>query len=204
MKYFLCAATALLAFTTLSYTASAEQHVESAIEKSADVVNEEAVASPTITIRTPYAFATSELQKNGAVFLTVKNYTNDADKLIGASSDIAERTEMHTSTMEGGMMQMRTVESYDALPRSALTLEPTGHHIMLLGLQKQLTVGETFPVTLTFEKNGEKKVDVRVIAPGTSPKRVKTETPDAGAEVLSKDEIKEVSADHETSHDEHH
>lgn len=110
-----------------------------------------------------YAYATTSVQKNGAVFLELKNHDNRPARLIGArdydentggtvESDVAERIELHTHIMDGDMMMMREVEGYDIPASGTLTLEPSGHHIMLMGLKKPLKAGDTFGLLLTFEE----------------------------------------------------
>jgi len=128
-----------------------------------------AQAEDAIEVQHPYAFATATVQKNGAAFFTLISHSEEADKLITASADIADKVELHTHLMDGDMMMMREVEGYDIAPGAIVELQPMGHHIMLMGLHNKLELGTSFPLTLTFEKAGERVVDVQVIAPGTKP-----------------------------------
>lgn len=114
-----------------------------------------------------YAFATAKTQKNGAVFLSVHNGLED-DFLVSAESDVAERIELHTHTMEAGVMMMREVERFDLPANGKLSLKPMGDHIMLLGLKNQLNVGETFEMTLNFKNHPPMKTLVTIVAPGTT------------------------------------
>jgi len=61
-----------------------------------------------------------------------------------------------------GTMAMRQVEGIDIPAGGEVMLEPGGFHIMLFDLAGPLTVGDTVPVTLTFEQAGEVKVDAEV------------------------------------------
>ena len=66
-----------------------------------------------------------------------------------------------------GVMQMRQLA--DGLPVPAggsVVLKPGSYHVMLIGLKKPLTAGETFPLTLTFAKTGNISVTVAVQAIG--------------------------------------
>jgi copper(I)-binding protein len=64
--------------------------------------------------------------------------------------------------MDSGVMRMRPVERLQVDPGARITLRPGGDHVMLMGLKRPLRGGETFPMTLAFEKSGQKLVHVRV------------------------------------------
>ena len=67
------------------------------------------------------------------------------------------------TTMAGsGEMGMREVDQIDLPAGQTVTLKPGGYHIMLIDLAKPLTNGETFELTLTFQKAPTQKVTVTV------------------------------------------
>lgn len=116
-----------------------------------------------ITIENAYALPTAPGQTAAAVFMTVKNNSDAADKITGATTEIAEKAELHTMSMDGDVMKMRSVESYDIPAKGTLELKPSGGHIMLTGLKQQLEPGKGFVVNLTLEnsKSYTLNVDVR-------------------------------------------
>lgn len=120
-----------------------------------------------VALDTPYAFATSEAAKNGAVFLSIT--AGEDDTLVFVSGDIAETIEIHDMNMDDGMMKMRKMEALPLSESDTVVLEPAGKHIMLLGLTKQLNEGDTFDLTLHFKKAGALPVTVSVVAPGGTP-----------------------------------
>jgi copper(I)-binding protein len=115
------------------------------------------------------AFATSAGQKNGAVFLKLVNHYNETIRLVSVSTDVSDTTELHTMSMEGDMMQMRKVDGFDIAPHDELKLEPSGNHIMLMGLKAPLESGKTFPIRLNFADDKKLNVEVSVVAPGSVP-----------------------------------
>ena len=131
-----------------------------------------------VRVENPYAYATSKVQKNGAVFMTIHykhHYESEEDKagsehgplkIINAESDVAERVELHTHVMDGDMMMMREVEHYEIPHDGSVTLEPMGHHIMLMGLKQPLKAGESFPVTLHLDDGQKRTYDVLIKNPG--------------------------------------
>lgn len=119
-----------------------------------------------IDVDDAYAYATSHSQTSGAIFMEIEN-TPVQDRLIAASTPVAGKAELHTSTVEGGVAQMRAVVAYDLPADGTIELKPSGNHIMLTGLKGPLVAGESFPLTLTFEKQGTKNVTVKIVPPGT-------------------------------------
>ncbi len=120
-----------------------------------------------IAVQQPWARATPTGAKTGAVYMTLDNKSANADRLTGGSSDVADKVQIHEMKVANGVMQMR--ELPDGLPVPAggsVVLKPGSYHVMLIGLKKPLTAGETFPLTLTFAKAGNISVTVAVQAIG--------------------------------------
>ncbi len=107
-----------------------------------------------------WARATPGKAENGAAYLTIQSPT--ADKLVAASTPAAKKAELHTMSMTGMIMKMRQVDAIDVPAGKPVTLKPGGFHVMLLGLQQPLKEGQSFPLTLTFEKGGTRTVTVAV------------------------------------------
>lgn len=108
------------------------------------------------------ASATSQA-KTAAAYLTIRNDGAVVDRLVGGASDISERTELHTHSMDDGVMRMRRVEAIEVNPGEPSVLQPGGLHIMFMGLKAPLSEGETFMLTLRFETAGEIAVPVHVM-----------------------------------------
>jgi copper(I)-binding protein len=124
------------------------------------VVAESAVEG--ITITDPYVRAVPPGQPNSASFMTVTNAGAANRALVGGSSPAAKVVELHTHTMEGGMMRMRQVEKIDLPAGKDVSLKPGGLHVMLIGLKQNLTPGENVPLTLKFADGSELTVDAPV------------------------------------------
>ena len=74
---------------------------------------------------------------------------------------------MHTHLMDGDVMRMRQVEAVEVAAKGMAALKPGSHHIMLIGLKEPLIEGNSFPLTLTFEKAGKVAIEVKVEAVGS-------------------------------------
>ncbi len=98
-----------------------------------------------------------------AVYLTIINPTDLGDGLIGASSDVAGVTEIHLSRMDdAGTMTMERQDLVFIPANGSAELSPGGLHVMLVNLMKNLSVGDTFPLTLEFQRAGDITVEVEV------------------------------------------
>ncbi len=108
------------------------------------------------------ARATVGKQTNGAAFLQIENKGTD-DALLSASAPVAAKTEIHTMSMEGDVMKMRSLDKLEIKGGEKIAMQPgAGAHIMLMGLKQPLKAGETFPLTLNFRKAGKVTVEVTV------------------------------------------
>lgn len=126
-----------------------------------------------IAVTDAYSFAVPAGAKTAAAFMTL-NYAQGGaaispDRLLRAESAVAGKVELHTSVIENDVMSMRPLESLPLPPTGSFVLKPQGVHIMLMDLKKNFVAGESFPLTLVFEKAGAVPVEVDVRAPGDSP-----------------------------------
>jgi periplasmic copper chaperone A len=103
-------------------------------------------------------WARESVTPTGAAYLTVRNGGDQDDRLVGVSSDVADKAELHSSVMQEGVMKMRAVEAVDLPAHGEAVLEPGGLHIMLIGLKAPLEEGKSFALTLEFENAGELEV----------------------------------------------
>jgi copper(I)-binding protein len=124
-------------------------------------------ASDPITIADAWAPATPPGTTVGAVYMMID--ARQADTLVGFSSPIANTVELHRTSLEGGVAQMRKVDSVVVSPNAPLALAPSGMHLMLHGLSAPLQAGQHITVILRFQEAGEVPTQVEVVAPGAQP-----------------------------------
>ena len=117
------------------------------------VVAGTALAQPAqLEVSNPWARATPGNAPNSAAYVTIQSPT--ADRLVSTSTPVAKKAELHTMSMQGMVMKMRPLSGLDIPAGKPVTLKPGGDHIMLLGLEHPLREGQSFPLTLDFEKAG--------------------------------------------------
>ena len=121
-----------------------------------------------IQIGHPYARATVAQQSSGGAYLSLTNKGAQEEQLIKVSSPIAKTVEIHTMSMSGDVMKMRSVENIVIKAGEKIAMQPGGgFHIMLIGLNQALKAGDHFPLTLEFAKAGKIEVTVNVEAVST-------------------------------------
>ena len=115
-------------------------------------------AADAISVSGAYARAVPPGQPNSASFMTLANSSAQPVSLVEARSPAAKVVELHTHTMEGGMMRMRQVEKIDIPANGEAKLQPGGDHVMLMGLEQDLKPGAEINVTLIFADGSQKEV----------------------------------------------
>lgn len=115
-----------------------------------------------IQIRHPWSRATPAGAKVGVGYMEIRNRGAQSERLLGASSPLAQRVEMHVTRREGEVMKMRQVESFEIPGGERVELRPGGGHLMLVDLTRPLKMGERVPLTLRFERAGEVEIEMEV------------------------------------------
>jgi copper(I)-binding protein len=123
-----------------------------------------------IEIENPWSRATAPGAKVGAGYLTIRNKSAAADRLVGASSPAAARVETHVIEKQGEILRMREVKGYEVPAQGSFELKPGGAHLMLVDIKRPLKEGEKLPLVLRFQNAGEVKAELEVRALGAAPK----------------------------------
>lgn len=121
-----------------------------------------------IEITHPFATPTPPGSVNGAAYVvSLENTGKQPDRLLSVSTPIAQRAEIHTMTMSAdGVMRMREVDEIVLAPGMSVKMRPgDGYHFMLIGLKQPLKEGDSFPLTMVFERGGKTEVKVVVQVP---------------------------------------
>jgi len=120
-----------------------------------------------IHIAQPWARATPKGASSGAGYMTITNKGTAPDRVSCVSSDASAQCQIHSMTMDGGVMKMRPVEGgLEIKPGETVTLAPSGFHVMFVDLKHPLEQGQSVKVTLKFDKAGTVDVDYPIAAIG--------------------------------------
>jgi periplasmic copper chaperone A len=122
-----------------------------------------------IHITQPWARATPKGASSGAAYMTITNNGQTPDRVSCVSSDASAQCQIHTMTMEDGVMKMRPVEGgLEIKPGETVMLKPSGFHVMLVNLKHPLQQGKMVKATLKFENAGTINVEYPVVAIGAT------------------------------------
>lgn len=128
------------------------------------------ITAGSLKISAPWARATPKGASVGGGYMTITNTGTATDHLIGGSTAVASRFEIHEMKIDNGVMKMRLVAGgIEIKPGQTVQLNPSGYHVMLVGLKQKLKQGDHFQATLEFEKAGKVDVDFTVEGLGAVP-----------------------------------
>jgi len=132
-----------------------------------------AAAFADVAVKDPWVRGTTPAQSATGAFMEITSTDNAT--LLSAATPVAGVVEIHTMTMENGVMKMRPLPKLDLPAGKAIVLAPGANHIMLMELKQQLKKGEVVPITLKIEGKDaqvqtlEVKAEVRDIAAPAMP-----------------------------------
>jgi len=115
-----------------------------------------------ITVSDAWARATAPGQENGSVGLVITS-KKDA-RLIAVTSPASASAEIHTMTMDNGVMQMRQLEYLPLPAMQPVTLGPGGDHLMLFGLKRALKAGDKVQLTVTVQYADKQTEKIKIKA----------------------------------------
>ncbi len=106
----------------------------------------------------PWTFATSGSGGTTRVFMRIKNLGGAPERLIGAPTVAAEKTELQEPAGDASKPTAAIVIG----PGKEAQLTLDGPHLVLTGVKNRLDAYDSFKLTLVFEKAGRMVVDVAI------------------------------------------
>jgi Uncharacterized protein conserved in bacteria len=89
-----------------------------------------------------------------AVYLAMRNHGSESDQLTGASSDVAEEAQLQNGT--------QVVDVIPVYANKEFVFIPDGYHVMLVGLKRDLRLGDEIEVVLQFRDHQDMTIKVPV------------------------------------------
>jgi periplasmic copper chaperone A len=121
-----------------------------------------AIAAEAVVVRDAWVRAPAPGQPVAGAYMEITARAKSA--LVAIASPVAGRSELHSTTMEGGVMKMRSPDRIELAAGRPVKLEPGGLHVMLIDLKRTLKPGEKVPLTLTVERADSIRATINVQA----------------------------------------
>lgn len=120
-----------------------------------------------ITISGAWTRATVSAMTVGGGYMKITNRGSAPDRLVSLTTPVAERVEVHRTTIVDGMARMRQLTEGLLVPAGqSVELAPGGLHLMLVRLKQPLQGGQSVPLTLIFERAGTVTTTMAVMPMG--------------------------------------
>ena len=128
-----------------------------------------------IEFESAWVRALPPFQPTTAGYLTFVNRGEIAVAIVGASANIADKVELHTTRMVDGLMRMEELQGLAVAPGERVQFAPGGTHLMLLGLTYMPAPGDDVRLCLRLASGAEACTAAEVRSSGTGPGAQKPE-----------------------------
>ena len=92
-----------------------------------------------LKISAPWTRATPKGAGVGGGYMKITNTGAAPDRLVGGSSDVSGRFEIHEMSVDNGVMKMRLLaKGLEIKPGQTVEFKPGGYHVMFVGLKRPL------------------------------------------------------------------
>jgi copper(I)-binding protein len=146
----------------MNHTLSPKNSLRSFIAAALLALSHLVYAADVITIDNAWVRSTLPGQDVGAAYMTLTSKQNTM--LVAAKSDVTDSVEIHSMSMQNGVMKMRMLDSLKLIANKPYKLTPGGFHLMLLDLKKPLMQGQYVNFELKFKTgNIESTQNVKVL-----------------------------------------
>lgn len=148
---------------------------------SATAVSAHEYKAGSLEIKHPWSRATPKGATIAGGYLKIINTGTTPDRLVGGSTEVAGKFEIHEMSMDNGVMKMRMLANgIEIKPGQTVEFKPGSYHLMFVGIKEPLEKGKRVKGTLEFEKAGKVDVEYAVEAIGGTPKGEQTGEHDHG------------------------
>ena len=121
-----------------------------------------------LVISQPWSRAAPSGAEVASSYLTIENKGTAPDRLVGGSTDVAEKLQIQQTSMAGGATTAQPVDGLGISAGDKVVLAPGGYKLALLKLKSPLKKGTKVSMTLEFEKAGKVAVPFDVLSPAST------------------------------------
>jgi copper(I)-binding protein len=122
-----------------------------------------------LVISQPWSRAAPAGADTASSYLTIENKGTAADRLVGGSTEVAEKLQIQKTSMEGGATSAQPVEGGLGIsPGEKVVFAPGSYKLALMKLKSPMKKGTKVSLTLEFEKAGKVTVPFDVLGPAAT------------------------------------
>lgn len=111
-----------------------------------------------VTIGHPYIHAAPAAARSAAGYMTLQNQGDAPAVLVAVEAELP-RSMIHDSVESDGVVSMQHVEDLTVAPGETVTFAPGGLHVMFMGIEEPLAIGDRLPATLVFADGARAEVE---------------------------------------------
>lgn len=115
-----------------------------------------------LTVTEGYVRATIPGTNVSSAYMTLTNNNDSVITLIGATSDVSDRIEIHEHVMTDSMMSMLKRDQLVIDAQSQVQLQPYGYHLMIFNLATPLVASEKVTITLQFSEGEPQQIELPI------------------------------------------
>lgn len=119
-------------------------------------------ANDGLTFIDPWVRQAPPTAKNLAGYGEFKNTSTHSINIIGLTSALFEKVEMHITTFKNGMMRMSEVKTIVLKAGESIYFEPGGRHLMMIKPKQPIKAGLIVPVAVTLTSGVVMHFDMQV------------------------------------------
>lgn len=138
----------LLGSSLMLATAQHAGHTTTPAPKTAPKPTAKPTAALPLVAQNPTIVAVPPSITETSAYLTVKNTSKQAVKLVGVKASIAGQSMFMKTLVQKNMMGMIPAAGFVVPAGGTLTMKNDGNHVMLMNLKRPLKVGEVLPIVL--------------------------------------------------------
>ncbi len=127
----------------------------------AELSHSGSVGNGELTLTDAWIRPTPPIANVGAFYLTITNEGSEDARVVAASSPRCAEIEIHQTTIVDGVASMSAAApgELELAPGDDLVFEPTGLHVMCLGLDEPIEEGQSVPLTVDFDRTGSLTIE---------------------------------------------
>lgn len=115
-----------------------------------------------LTVTEGHVRATIPGTNVSSAYMTLTNNNDSALTLVGATSDVSDRIEIHEHVMTDSMMRMVKRDQLVIDANSQVQLQPYGYHLMIFNLATPLVASEKVKITLLFSQGDSQQIELPI------------------------------------------